>query len=163
MQPNPYGIEALWQQSDVLIHAVAFILLLMSMGKVHASDFGGANAASLGRVNAELEVQRTSLRQGRFLGELFRAFDVSPIFRPLTTLPSPTFISTHARWIAYASSNVIPGNSSENCRICFPARSASFNRPANSRIFSASTALNLPTMLPSSHPGRGGSQTRPYG
>lgn len=32
MQPNPYGIEALWQQSDVLIHAVAFILLLMSMG-----------------------------------------------------------------------------------------------------------------------------------
>ncbi|MFO0734765.1 MAG: tubulin-like doman-containing protein [Labilithrix sp.] len=43
-------------------------------------------AASLGRVNAELEVQRTSLRQGRFLGELFRAFDVSPIAQRLLLL-----------------------------------------------------------------------------
>jgi len=43
-------------------------------------------AASLTRVNGELEVQRTSLRQGRFLGELFRAFDVSPIAQRLLLL-----------------------------------------------------------------------------
>lgn len=43
-------------------------------------------ASSLTRVNAELEVQRTSLRQGRFLGELFRAFDVSPVAQRLLLL-----------------------------------------------------------------------------
>lgn len=43
-------------------------------------------AASLGRVNSELEVQRTGLKQGRFLGELFRSFDVSPIAQRLLLL-----------------------------------------------------------------------------
>jgi hypothetical protein len=36
-------------------------------------------AEILGRVNAELEAQRGSLRQGRFLGDFFRAYEVSPI------------------------------------------------------------------------------------
>lgn len=31
MQPNPYGIEALWSQGDVVIKSVAILLLLMSV------------------------------------------------------------------------------------------------------------------------------------
>ncbi|KGW16461.1 hypothetical protein X882_5190 [Burkholderia pseudomallei MSHR4303] len=37
------------------------------------------------------------------------AFDVSPILCPFSTRPSASFMSTHVRWIAYASSIVISG------------------------------------------------------
>ena len=42
------------------------------------------------------------------------AFEVRPILWPFRVRPSAIFIATQARWMAYASSIVMPGFSSEN-------------------------------------------------